>query len=110
MRLTRAQRLELVAGPDSSRSAFQSDTARRLAYFEHQHELHQGLAPGRRPWAFWAYIIGDEPPLDDEPRALAERGLLLPEEEAAIMSAHETDGALAAAAQSIRSRRGRQSR
>lgn len=83
-RLSRAQHLELVAGPDPDRPAFASDRARRDAYFEHQAELHHGLAPGRRPWAFWAYVVGEHPPLEDEPRWLAERGLLHPEEEEII--------------------------
>lgn len=98
MRLSRAQRLELIAGPDPVRPVFRSDRERREAYLRHQHELYEGLAPGRRPWAFWAYIVGEHPALDDEPRVLAERELLLPEEEAAIISAAGDPALLAAAA------------
>lgn len=102
--LTRGQRLELLAGPDPERPAFVSDRARFDAYLRHQHELHDGLPPGRRPWAFWAYLVDEQPALDDEPRRLAERELLHPDEEAAILLLAADDPAIAAAASVIQDR------
>ena len=76
MGLSKQQRFELLVGPDVVLgSPFRSDAARRRAYFDHQDDLHEHLPPGRRPWAFWAYVIGEIPDVSDEPRLLAEYDL-----------------------------------
>jgi hypothetical protein len=92
-------------GPNLLPSWFRSDNARRRAYFDHQGELHDGLPPGRRPWAFWTYVLGENPDIDEEPRRLAERDLLHPDEESEIIALASTDPTLAAAATIILSRR-----
>ena len=97
--------MELILGPNLLASSFRSDNVRRRAYFDHQSELHEGLPPGRRPWAFWAYVLGENPDIDEEPRLLAERDLLHPDEEAEIIALAATDATLAAAATIILSRR-----
>ena len=104
--LSERQRVELVVGPIAALGSwFRSDNVRRRAYFDHQDELHDGLPPGRRPWAFWAYVLGENPSVEDEPRRLAERDLLHPDEESSIIAGAATDPALAAAARVILSRR-----
>ena len=103
--LTERQRLELMLGPNLLASWFRSDNVRRQAYFDHQDELHEGLPPGRRPWAFWSYVLGGNPDVNEEPRRLAERDLLHPDEEAEIIALASTDAALAAAATVILNRR-----
>ena len=93
-----------MLGPNLLASWFRSDNVRRQAYFDHQTELHTGLPPGRRPWAFWTYVLGENPDVNEEPRRLAERDLLHPDEEAEIIALASTDAALAAAATVILSR------
>lgn len=105
MSLSARQRFELVVGPDALGSSFRSDAARRQAYFEHQNDLHEPLPPGRRPWAFWTDVAGENPDVSDDPRRVAERDLLHPDEEAAIIALAGTDAALAGAAEVIRARR-----
>ena len=46
---------------------------------------HAQRGPGQRPWAYWRFELGEEPPQDDrQPIRLAELGLLRDDEVAAI--------------------------
>ena len=52
------------------------------AYGREELSLDRGL-PGTRPWAYWKFELGEDPP-DNEPVRLAELGLLRDDEVAAI--------------------------
>lgn len=101
--LDRPQRTELRTGrsqrgPDGP--AFADEDDRRAAWDEHREELLAASKPGERPWAYFAYDLqlddperfgrGYEPRLghvaiDHHAIALAERGLLAPDEEDLIV-------------------------
>jgi hypothetical protein len=74
------QYLELLLGPKEA-SAFDSDFARRAAWYQHRAELLPLVDPGSRPWAWWQYEA-PEPVLPREPElAYLKRCRLLSEPE-----------------------------
>ena len=74
------QYLELLLGPRGG-SAFESNSARRNAWHEHQAELLPMVDPGSRPWGWWQYDAA-EPVLPRESElAYLERCRLLSESE-----------------------------
>jgi hypothetical protein len=49
------QYLELLLGPKTAASAFDSDASRRRAWKDHCGELLPLVALGSRPWGWWQY-------------------------------------------------------
>jgi hypothetical protein len=78
--------MDLILGP--SGSTFAEDEL-ELAWEAYGEELMGDFAtgrslPGMRPWAYWKFELGEDPPDDDPVVRLAELGLLRDEEVAAI--------------------------
>ena len=76
--LTRAQRWELLRGPNPARGeAFTSEEERRRAYFKHEVGLRLAINAGCRPWGWWEYRQSGHPDIGDPQReVLARLGLL----------------------------------
>ena len=84
--LTRAQRWELLTGPEPARGeAFESDETRRRAYFKHEVGLRLAVNAGCRPWAWWEYRQGSHPDIGEPQREVLARLGLLSELEREVM-------------------------
>ncbi len=57
--LTSLQRNELILGIEAG--AFTSETARRKAWLAWREDILARSQPGRRPWGFWHYDVGEFP-------------------------------------------------
>jgi hypothetical protein len=91
-------------------SWFATEADRERAWWAHRAEMLTYMNPGCRPWGYWRYEARlDHAPVDHA-LYLAQHGLLTDDEEAAILTSANMDGAIgaatAAAAAVIRERRG----
>jgi hypothetical protein len=76
---------DLLWGPDSRHSYFESPLTRRAAYFEHRERVLEHHNAGQRPWAFYEYELREHPPeISNQAPFLRRKGLLEPWEEAQI--------------------------
>ena len=82
------QFLELLLGPRSAGSAFDSDKSRRTSWRSHSAELMRLVQPGSRPWAWWKYEAPEPPkPRESAMAYLARCGLLTEAERASLAQA-----------------------
>jgi hypothetical protein len=71
------QYLELLLGPKTAASTFDSEASRRRAWQDHRGELLPMVALGSRPWGWWQYEAPEPPrPRESAVEYLARWGLL----------------------------------
>ncbi len=80
--------VDLWLGPTDRSGEFTADQLRTVWQFQRERIMRPPLAYiGRRPWAWWAFEIGEEMPREDEAVRLAELGELTDRELAALREA-----------------------
>jgi hypothetical protein len=78
---------DLLWGPDTRQSYFESPLARRAAYFGHREMVLGHVHAGQRPWAFYEYELREHPPeISNQAPFLRGKGLLEPWEEAQLQA------------------------